>query len=55
MYILVNKSKTIHVADGALLLIYPIHVAAMINKKRGTEGKFTRHYVTSLLLHVPVT
>ena len=40
-------------------LIHPIHVTAMMNKKRGLEGKFARQYVNrdvrSLLLHVPVT
>ena len=40
-------------------VIDPIHVTAMMNKKRGLEGKFARQYVnrdvTSLLLHVPVT
>ena len=39
--------------------IHPIHVTAMMNKKRGLEGKSARQYVhrdvTSLLLHVPVT
>ncbi len=39
--------------------IHPIHVTAMMNIKRGLEGKFARQYVkrdvTSLLLHVPVT
>ena len=39
--------------------IHPIHATAMVNKKRGLEGKFARQYVnrdvTSLLLHVPVT
>ena len=38
--------------------IHPIHVAAMLNKKRGLEGKFAQQYVkldvTSLLLHVHV-
>ena len=40
-------------------IIHPIHVTAMMNKKRGKEGKFARQYVnrdvTSLLLDVPVT
>ena len=39
-------------------IIHPIHVTAMMNKKRGLEGKFARQYVNrdvrSLLLHVPV-
>ena len=38
--------------------IDPIHVTAMMNKKRGLEGKCARQYVnrdvTSLLLPVPV-
>ena len=37
----------------------PIHVTAIMNKKRGLAGKFACQYVnrdvTSLLLHVPVT
>ena len=51
--------------DVTSLLIYPIHAAVMMNKKRGLAGKFTanvrvsRAYVnsdvTSLLLHVPMT
>ena len=40
-------------------LIDPIHVAAMMNKKRGLAGTFACQYVnrdvTSLLLHVHVT
>ena len=44
---------------SSTLCIHPIHVAAMLNKKRGLEGKFARQYVkldvTSLLLHVHVT
>ena len=40
-------------------IIHPIHVTAMMNKKRGLEGKFARQYVNrdvrSLLLHIPVT
>ena len=39
--------------------IHPIHVTAMMSKKRGLEGKFARQCVNrdviSLLLHVPVT
>ena len=42
-----------------MYFIHPIHVAAMLNKKRGLEGQFARQYVnrdvTSLLLYVPVT
>ena len=39
--------------------IHHIHIEAMLNKKRGLEGKFAQQYVklgvTSLLLHVHVT
>ena len=57
-----------HIVKRVLLLIVlfnvaiidPIHVAAMMNKKRGLAGNFTANLhvnrdVTSLLLHVPVT
>ena len=50
---------TLSCPTNVVSLIHPIHVAAMLNKKRGLEGKFVQHYVkmdvTSLLLRVRVT